>query len=85
MMQIIMSRELPLKLVKLLRFQVQAGFQILGVMNNLALHLFEAVCDPYVEFCSQPVCDFLNNRFRVDNARELSIYIVKNEDPYLEP
>jgi hypothetical protein len=73
MIQVIMSRELPLQLIKLLWLQVQAGLQILGVMNNLALHLFQTVCAPLVEFCSQPVCDFFNDRFRVDNARELSI------------
>ena len=73
MMQVIMIRKLPLKLVKLLWLKVQAGLQILRVMNNLALHLFQAVSSTEVEFCCQPVCDFLNNRFRVDNAWELSI------------
>ena len=72
-MQVVMGRELPLELIKLLRLHVQAGLQILGVMNNLTLHLFQAVCAPEVEFCCQAVCDFLNNRFRVDNARELSV------------
>jgi hypothetical protein len=46
MMQVIMSRELPLHLVKLLWLQVQPSLQILGVMNYLALHLFQAVCAP---------------------------------------
>jgi hypothetical protein len=73
MMQVIMSRELPLQLINLLWLQVKAGPQILRVMNKLTLHLFIALCAPEVEFCCQTVYDFLNDRFRVGNAWELSI------------